>query len=93
MLIIIHILLAEKPDSPKNITLEVIKLNDTNLTISVSWINDFAGKVSRYIVYVSRFDQPTTYDGTVFPNNPNYRTVSFFQSNIVDVSVVIIVLL
>ena len=76
---------AFPPDSPENITYDMIIWNGVNFTVSVSWINGFAGKVSRYIVYVSRADQPTTYNGTEYFNPQNYNTVScFFHSNNID---------
>ena len=56
----------------------MITWNDDNFTVSVSWINGFAGKVSRYIVYVSQADQPTTYNGTEVLNNDNYNMVGSF---------------
>ena len=62
----------------------MITWDDDNFTVSVSWINGFPGKASRYIVYVSQADQPTTYDGTEDLNNDNFKTVSSFHNNSVD---------
>ena len=73
------VVIASPPDPPENITYEVIVWDDNNFTVSVSWINGFAGKVSRYIIYVSQADQPTTYDGIEISNNPNYKNVSSFS--------------
>ena len=56
----------------------MITWDDDNFTISISWTNGFAGKASRYIVYVSQADRPTTYSGTEILNNHNYEIVSSF---------------
>ena len=76
-LLAIYFIAASPPDSPKNITYDVFVWDGVNFTVNVSWINGFDGKVSRYIVYVSRADQPTTYNGSIFSNNQNsYKIVS-----------------
>ena len=64
------------PNSPGNINFTVITLNGSDLTASVSWSSNFTVQVSRYIVYVSRSDDPTTYDGTYFIDERKYKIVS-----------------
>ena len=51
-------------------------LNGSDLTASISWSNDVDVQVSRYIVYVSRSDDPTTYNGILFINDEKYKIVS-----------------
>ena len=78
-LLTVYFIVASLPDSPENITYEVFVWDGVNFTVNVSWINGFDGKVSRYIVYVSQANQPTTYNGSTFSNNQNsYKIVSCF---------------
>ena len=51
-------------------------LNGSNLIASISWSSDLDVQVSRYIVYVSRADDPTTYNGILFINDEKYKIVS-----------------
>ena len=64
------------PNSPSNINFTVITLHGSDLIATISWSSDFDVQVSRYIVYVSRADDPTTYNGILFINDEKYKIVS-----------------
>ena len=64
------------PNSPSNINFTVIILSGSNLTASISWSSNSDVQVSRYIVYVSRSDDPTTYNDTHFVDEEKYKIVS-----------------
>jgi len=64
------------PKPPIDVQYEIILLEGNNLTISISWDINFSGNILRYIVYISRADDPTTYNGTKFLDNEKYKIVS-----------------
>ena len=63
------------PNSPNNINYTVIALDGNDFTASISWDDVSNVKVTRYIVYVSRANDPTTYDGIEF-SDEKFKIVS-----------------
>ena len=69
------------PNASSNINFTVIILSGNNLTASISWNSNSDVQVSRYIVYVSRSDDPTTYNGTHLYDEEKYKIVSILLTH------------
>lgn len=61
------------PNPPNNINYTVIALDGNDFTASISWDDVSNVKVTQYIVYVSRANDPTTYDGTEFFDDEKFK--------------------
>ena len=69
------------PNASSNINFTVIILSGNNLTASISWNSNSDVQVSRYIVYVSHSDDPTTYNGTHLYDEEKYKIVSILLTH------------
>ena len=47
-----------------------------NFTVRVSWDVNFIGNISQYVVYISRTNSPTNYNGVHFADDEKYKIVS-----------------